>query len=158
LQDSYIKFLNYDFEFIIDTKINLSNSKLYFFSYQNQIIFVVYFTDYLSLNLIKMNFIDYSDLYLDLELNFENEYLEQINKFIDKLIIHSKNIINIKNILDKNFTINKIYPTISKIYLKSLFFNKYCVILIKNNYFMVTFNDEKENYFRVDNLEKLLNH
>lgn len=111
-----------------------------------------------------MNLIDYYDLYLDLdldlelELDFENKYCDKIKEFINKLINLSKNIFNIKNILDKNFTVNKIYPTISKIYLKSSFFNKYCVILIKNNYFMVTFNDEKENYFRVDNLEKLLNH
>lgn len=43
-----IKFLNYDFKFILSTKINLSDSELYFFSYQNQIIFIVYFTEYIS--------------------------------------------------------------------------------------------------------------
>ncbi len=160
--DSDLKVLDFNFKFIISTKINLTNSKLYFLSYQNENIFVMYFTYFESVNLIKINFIDYNELTWDLNLKsndiINKDQIELAREFVNHIVILSKNIIKVKKVLDKNFLVNSIYPSINKIYLKSYIYNKYCVILICDNYFMVTFNDEKENYFRVNSLEELLVH
>ena len=178
ISNNDIKFVDFDFNFPITNKINFSDSILYFISFQNKNILVAYFIVDKSVNLLKLNILDYPELFIELNMeeldfnfnfNFDFDFdidtktfqynlFEKINNF-NKKIIHQGEIIVYNNIsIKKNFSSNQIYPSLNKIYLKNNFYKKYCVILIKDGYFMITFNDETENYIKIENLQSLLEH
>ena len=176
ISNNDIKFIDFDFNFPITNKINFSDSILYFISYQNKNILVAYFIVDKLLNLLKFNILDYPELFIELnmdDLNFDFDFdfdfdfktktfqynlFFQINYFNEK-IIHLGQIIVYNNVsIKKNFSSNQIYPSLNKIYLKSNFYKKYCVILIKDGYFMITFNDETEDYIKIENLQSLFAH
>lgn len=161
--NSDIKLIDFYFDFPITNKINLSDSILYFISYTNSNLLILYFTIYEPLNLLKLDVLDYPELTTEfcqidkLDFEFDNKLIvKKLNVFIEKIISLSKNIIYNNLLIKKNFSTIQLYPTLNKVYLKSNFYKKYCLILIKEDYFMITFNDENENYIRVDNFNLLL--
>lgn len=163
LSDNSIKFVDYNFNFVITNKINFSNSLLYFICYKNHKVLIGYFNIYESINLINLNILDYPELFFQIKLDLDNENNKSlisttIKEFIIKIINLSNKIIDY-NILIKNYFVSKeLYPTSNKIYLKSIFYKKYCVILIKDGYFMLTYNDEIEDYYKINSFYSLLNH
>ncbi len=162
-----IKFVAFDFNFPITNKINFSDSILYFISYQNKNILIAYFMVYKSINLLRLNILDYPELFIEFDMDelnmgepdidsYRYYLLNKINDFIKKIFNLGKNIFDYNILIKKNFLSNQIYPTMNKIYLKSNFYKKYCVILIKEKCFMITFNDEIEDYIKIENYKSLL--
>jgi hypothetical protein len=162
-----IKFVDFDFNFPITNKINFSDSLLYYISYQNKNILIAYFIVYKTTNSLKLNILDYPELFIEFDMDelnmgepdidsYRYYLLNKINIFIEKIFYLGKNIFNYNILIKKNFLSNQIYPTMNKIYLKSNFYKKYCVILIKEKCFMITFNDEIEDYIKIENYKLLL--
>ena len=129
--NSDINFIDFNFNYPITNKINLTDSILYFVSYSNSNVLIVYFSLHDSLNLLRLSILDYQELSIEFDeidkLNFDlekNLILEKLNIFIEKITSLSKNIINYNLLIKQNFSTTQLYSTLNKVYLKSNFYKK----------------------------------
>lgn len=162
-----IKITNYDLKYSPDYNLDSQYSKLFFFEYNEIKIFIlnIYFDS--SNNIFQIYPIDYKDIKFEIKIKFgsdsnNNIYWIFVENNIDYFIIKLTELCRI--ITTKFQTIKsyysiynteQIYPTINKILLK-YYKKKYCVILIGIDDFKITFNDDKEEWYKIDNIDDLL--
>ena len=162
-----IKITNYDLKYSPDYNLDSQYSKLFFSEYNEIKIFIlnIYFDS--SNNIFQIYPIDYKDIKFEIKIKFGSDsnyniYWIFVENNIDYFIIKLTELCQI--ITTKFQTIKsyysiynteQIYPTINKILLK-YYKKKYCVILIGIDDFKITFNDDKEEWYKIDNIEDLL--
>jgi hypothetical protein len=150
-----IKITKYDNKYPIDNIINFELSNLYFFEYKNKKIFIIDFI--FNSSELYIYLIDYKKIFYKQEF-YNDEFeldIEKFNQFIFMIINFSIIIIQQNIILNKNYYIYNISPTLNKVYLKNIFKKKYCVIFLEFDKCKINFNDDKENWIEVSDFEQL---